>query len=90
MAVRTMNGVNKEGKKVRMQSKTFKQWLRSQKNRNDPIGDFARDAMVDPDFPKYVCKSPDKIADYLESHNACAGAIAAFNAGWQEFIQGNA
>ena len=48
-----------------MGKKTFYQWMRSQKNRNDPIGDLAEDIIIDKQFPKYVKTSYKKIEVYL-------------------------
>lgn len=63
---------------------TFWQWLRQQKKRNDRIGDLARDAVVDSTFPRRA-RRRETLKIYLESCNACAGAIEALDAAFQQF-----
>ena len=72
-----------------MNRKTFYQWIRLQLNRNDVVGDIAKDVILDNKFPKYVRISPNKIEKYLLSRNACNDAINCFNIAWKEYIKNN-
>jgi hypothetical protein len=66
---------------------TFLQYLRRQQSRDDPIGDFARDALKDKS--KYKPRGMSNLSmweEYLgNSVNACAGARAALRAAWQDY-----
>jgi len=62
----------------------FYGWLKKQRKRDDPIGDIARDAMEDRDFPRRA-KSLTVYVDYLEDINACGDAISALHTCWQEY-----
>ena len=68
-----------------MYKKTFYQWMRSQKSRNDMVGDIARDISEDNNFPKYVRTSSNKIEKYLESENASINAIRSFKIAYEEY-----
>lgn len=57
-------------------SGTFAHWLRKQTERNDPVGDLARDAAQDRIFPVDTSSGP-KLRSYLRSINACNGAMEA-------------
>ena len=60
---------------------TFRQWLRQQENRDDLIGDLARDAGHDPNAPQAGTEWPD----YLISADACLGAISALESALEEY-----
>ena len=63
---------------------TFWRWLRRQHRRNDRVGDLARDAWVDRDWPRRARRLSTPVA-YLRSVNACDGAIeslARAHGGW--------
>ena len=47
---------------------TFSEWVEAQAERDDPLGDFARDCVADPDWPKRG--SLDDYREYLsfEAH----------------------
>lgn len=72
-----------------MNRKTFYQWIRLQLNRNDVVGDIAREVILDNMFPKYVRTSSNKIEKYLLSQNACDNSINCFNIAWKEYIKNN-
>lgn len=55
----------------------FLTWLLSQTNRNDPIGDLARDFKDDSTRPN-ANSSVEKIRIYLESQSASSEAMVAF------------
>lgn len=71
---------------------TFHQWLQKQAERDDPIGDFARDTLEYVDWTGGDCPLPDDRAGHQEWKNflwrngACDGAILAFEEGWREFM----
>ena len=71
-----------------MNKKTFYQWIRKQKNRNDEVGDMAKDILFDINFPKYVKTSHKKIEDYLKSNNASDHCIDSFKIAWNEYRKG--
>ena len=50
-------------------SETFTDWLLDQADRDDPIGDVARDASKDKSFPK---GSPDDVRGYLRHRSSAA------------------
>lgn len=63
---------------------TFRQWLQQQEDRDDMIGDLARDAQRDAELPDDRA-GQQKWLEHLELMGACAGAIEAFNRAWKEF-----
>jgi len=71
-----------------MNIKTFYQWIHYQKNRNDLIGDLAKDILIDNNFPRYVRVSYCKIEKYLKSRNASINAINSFKIAWEEYKSG--
>lgn len=75
-------------KKVRANAAgaNFYQWLLSQKDRPDRVGDVARDAAVDENFLRESTHYQD-IKRYLDRLGASAAAIESFNAGWLEYLQ---
>lgn len=54
----------------------FKEWIMQFEKDNSPIGDLAKDIKQDEQFP--YTKDYKSILNYLESQNACDGAIKAF------------
>ena len=67
---------------------TFLVWLYNQKQRDDSVGDLARDCASDKstDKPRRT-HTLDIWHDYLFSHNACDGAHSALDGAWSEYIQ---
>lgn len=69
---------------------TFRQWLVQQAERDDIIGDFARDTE---NFERWHRdrRLPDDRAghttwwEFLRGNQVCEGAIEAFNEAWEEF-----
>lgn len=70
--------------KLETKSKTFYAWLKTQNFRNDPVGDFAKDAIADSSFPKKT-NSFETLRKYLRKRNACLGAFEAQQRAWTEF-----
>lgn len=62
---------------------TFYQWLLSQVDRPDRVGDLARDAAVDDEFPR-ESNQYEEIKYYIGPYSA---AIKSLNEGWLEYIQ---
>lgn len=60
----------------------FTGWLLDQTERDDPVGDLARDAKTDPNFPN---GSPGQVLDYLSSIKA-KGARGALIEALEEFL----
>ncbi len=65
---------------------SFYQWLVSQIGRPDRVGDFARDAKADSNFPTEA-KLYQEIKMYLSNLGACSGAIESFKQGWLEYFR---
>ena len=63
---------------------TFNAWLKIQDGRDDPVGDFSRDCARAKGKPR-GCIIRDRWVLYLNSMNACDGAIKAFMRAWQEW-----
>lgn len=64
---------------------TFYQWLLPQINRPDPVGDIAREAVVDEKFPRSSVHY-EEIKSYLNSHGARSAAIESLKMSWLEYI----
>lgn len=62
----------------------FLDWLKTQTSRDDAIGDFARDAISDPNFPKQD-NSWFTFEGYLDDKRACEPAKNAGFEAWFEF-----
>jgi uncharacterized protein YozE (UPF0346 family) len=65
---------------------TFYQWLLSQIDRPDRVGDVARDAAIDEGFPQKTDQY-EEIKSYLDSQRASSAAIESFKEGWLEYLQ---
>jgi uncharacterized protein YozE (UPF0346 family) len=55
---------------------TLYAYLRTQLDRDDPVGDFARDAIADARFPRRARRFT-RVATYLRLCGACQAAIDA-------------
>ena len=64
---------------------SFYEYLMKQCTRQDPVGDLARDAKDDLTLRKAM--SFTEWEDYLESKNACDGAMTAFKLAWDEYAE---
>ena len=67
---------------------TFWRWLTQQKDRDDPVGDFARDAIADRTFPRRV-DTRHALECYLLAEHACDDAMRAFrraHAAWKRTV----
>ncbi len=62
----------------------FKAWLKTQIHRNDPVGDIARDAAVDPRWPRGNAKLGTLI-EHLESNGASSAASEALRDAYGEW-----
>ncbi len=65
---------------------SFYEWLISQKERPDLVGDLAQDIYNDKNFPKDIIHF-EEIKNYLESEGGFSGVIDAIKIGWFEYIQ---
>jgi len=65
---------------------TFWQYLRQQRDRNDWVGDLARDALGDKDFPRGSPRHA-RLQYYLMSHDACREARMALVQAYREWRQ---
>lgn len=64
--------------------KLFFDWLSRQRDRRDPVGDFANEAWQDAHFPRALASGQDLVT-YMESRNAREAAIAAAKEAWIEY-----
>lgn len=64
--------------------KTFYEWLLEEKNRKSPLGDLAREAAHDANFPKEVA-TLDALLEHLRSAKASGVSIATARIAWQRY-----
>ena len=64
---------------------TFVEWLARQTRRRDAVGDLARDARSDPDWPPAGKPSRAKLRAHLEAQGAIPAALAALDVAWDEW-----
>ena len=66
--------------------RSFAAWLRDQRMRDDPVGDLARDAADDPQWPK-APRSLQRLLAYIEASPGgdCTGALESCRRAWAEF-----
>ena len=62
----------------------FIQWLLTQTNRNDEIGDLARDIKRDKNKPS-SSTTIGKVRQYLQNSHACTEALEAFDNAVKEY-----
>ena len=65
-------------------AKSFYSWLSQFKDENAAIGDLARDARSDADFPRRSI-SYRHLKDYLEGKNACDAAMDVFTDAFAQY-----
>ena len=65
-------------------AQSFYSWLLQFKNDDTAIGDLARDARSDADFPRRSI-SYRRLKDYLESKNACDAAMDVFTDAFAQY-----
>jgi len=59
-------------------------WIRQFKEKQTPIGDFARDVISDKsNYPR--SNNYQDMLEYLENHNACYEAVDAFEETWYDY-----
>jgi hypothetical protein len=61
---------------------TFWQWLKRQRDRDDPVGDVSRDALADK-HRKGTTRA--WWVEHLTQHGACDGALRAIEEAWKEY-----
>lgn len=71
---------------------TFYAWLLEQSDRDDPVGDLARDTRDDRIRLKDYCPHPTKAQNHrgirrhmAQWHHACDAALAAVDAAYEEY-----
>lgn len=68
----------------------FRQWLRRHEDRNDPIGDLARDCAMDPRCPRTFGQPEQQRrvwVQFLRRVHACDGALRAVKEAFREYVQ---
>ena len=60
----------------------FKEWLKAQVHRDDPVGEFAKSALDDPAAPR---GSYNHWRHYLTATHVSGGVVEAFESAWKEF-----
>ena len=68
---------------------TFWQYLKLQQHRDDEIGDFARDAVLDATFPRRSQRR-DALVRYLDGRSPVQGARLAFEKAHLEWRESHA
>lgn len=64
----------------------FTKWLLTRIDRNDRIGDLARDVAMDEEWPYHFGCGMVEMAVYLNGHvNACDDAIKTFEIAYKEY-----
>lgn len=63
----------------------FSDYLLGQRERDDAVGELARDAARDPEWPKRRGLSFNRLRSYLVVNNASAEALGALAAAWTEY-----
>ena len=64
----------------------FSTWLAKQQERDDPIGDLAKDVQRDPDRPGARAQYPGWV-NHLQAKQASGAAMDALQRAWQEYTQ---
>lgn len=64
--------------------RSFRKWLERQTDRRDAVGDFARDALRDEEFPAQP-DAWDTVSSSLLLAGASAPAVEAAKKAWAEF-----
>lgn len=67
-----------------VQVSLFYDWLMEQTERSDEVGDLARDAASDPEFPSDP-RPLVRYHDYLRAHQAPPVVHAALDRAWREW-----
>jgi uncharacterized protein YozE (UPF0346 family) len=62
----------------------FHRWLETQCDRNDPVGDLARDVFSDGNFPTSE-QSVEALVDYLHDTGACREAVMTLREAFDEY-----
>lgn len=64
---------------------TFRTWCTTQRHRNDPIGDIARDILADTTFPNMDTEGAWR--RHLQQHNASDEALEALHEAYHAYEQ---
>ena len=62
---------------------SYKTWIKNYENLNTPLGDLARDVVVDDNFPKSTSRK--RILEYLTKSRAIDAAIEEFIKSWPQY-----
>jgi hypothetical protein len=62
---------------------SYKTWIKNYENLNAPLGDLARDIVMDDNFPKST--SGKRILEYLTKSRAIDAAIEEFKKSWFQY-----
>lgn len=68
-------------------NRSFRAWLKTQRGRNDPIGDLARDADNDPGTPTGRVAKNAWYAHLVQQARGGTAAVQALDGAWAEFIK---
>lgn len=64
--------------------KSFREWISKQKDRDDPVGDLARDILQDKDWPASSFRKVTCLK-YLKSKTNWVVVLETFETAWEEF-----
>jgi len=62
---------------------SFWRWLEQQRRRDDGVGDLARDALSDADWPRRI--GVKRMHEHLLERHACEGAHDSLDRAWREW-----
>jgi uncharacterized protein YozE (UPF0346 family) len=62
---------------------TFKAWMQLQRKREDPVGDLARDVLVDRTWPR--TQDTVKLRQYMVKRGAVENALLALDRAYAEY-----
>lgn len=69
-----------------MTTNTFLAWLQAQTDRDDPIGDLAKDVLSDPCLPVADCGFTALRSHVKWTHHASAAALDALDRAYAEWM----
>lgn len=75
--------------KDKLMAIAFSDYLLGQRGRDDAVGELARDAARDPEWPRRRGLSFNRLRNYLMVNNACQSALDALLCVWDEYSQIN-
>ena len=79
------NGMTESQQRARKRRRTFKRWLATQIDRDDPIGDLAKDAKADPAWRSAKISQYSDAESFLRNKRACFEAMETLEFAYREW-----